>query len=117
MRRALASVGAILFSGIAASAAAASFDDAVAASKRGDYTIAAAIFRVLAEQGDVAAQTNLGVMYESGRGVAQDYAQAAKWYRKAAEQGEPTPQCNLGALYASGRGVPQDHGEAAKWYR
>ncbi|MGZ9083637.1 MAG: tetratricopeptide repeat protein [Rhodoplanes sp.] len=34
------------------------------------------------------AQTNLGVMLESGRGIARDDAEAMQWYRKAAEQGD-----------------------------
>jgi TPR repeat protein len=41
-----------------------------------------------AEQGDVNAQNNLGFMYNTGKGVAQDYKEAVKWYTKAAEQGE-----------------------------
>ena len=41
-----------------------------------------------AEQGNAAAQYNLGVMYDNGEGVPQDYAEAAKSYRLAAEQGE-----------------------------
>jgi uncharacterized protein len=30
---------------------------------------------------------NLGVLYESGQGVAQDYAKAREWYQKAADVG------------------------------
>ncbi|MEZ9521512.1 hypothetical protein AB4155_18515, partial [Vibrio splendidus] len=33
------------------------------------------------------AQTNLGAMYENGRGVPLDEEQAVYWYRQAAEQG------------------------------
>ena len=29
----------------------------------------------------------IGQMYESGQGVAQDYDEAMKWYRKAADAG------------------------------
>jgi TPR repeat protein len=36
-----------------------------------------------AEQGNGEAQTDLGVMYDQGRGVAQDEAQADYWYKKA----------------------------------
>jgi len=41
--------------------------------------------RAKAEQGDVSAQFNLGVMYDDGEGVPQDYAEAIRWYRVAAE--------------------------------
>ena len=33
------------------------------------------------------AQSNLGVMYEHGRGVDVNYKKAIEWYEKAAEQG------------------------------
>ena len=40
-----------------------------------------------AEEGNVAAQYNLGTIYAHGKGVPQDYVEAIKWYRKAAAQG------------------------------
>lgn len=40
-----------------------------------------------AEQGDAAAQCQLGWRYLIGEGVPQDYAEAAKWLRKAAGRG------------------------------
>ena len=70
-----------------------------------------------AERGDAAAQTNLGWMYEGGRGVRQDDAEAVRWYRQAAAQGHAKAQTNLGVMYAEGRGVRQDDAEAVKWYR
>jgi TonB family protein len=38
---------------------------------------------VLADQGNLGAQANLGSMYAEGRGVAQDYVQAYKWLHLA----------------------------------
>jgi hypothetical protein len=67
--------------------------------------------------GDAAAQYNLGLMYDNGRGVPQDYAEAARWYRLAAEQGHPVAQYNLGFMYVDGSGVPQDDAEAVRWFR
>jgi uncharacterized protein len=52
-------------------------DDAFAAYQRGDYATAMSLRRPLADQGNAAAQYNLGWMYYDGRGVPQDYAQAA----------------------------------------
>ena len=72
--------------------------------------------RTRAEQGDAAAQANLGVMYETGRGVPQDAAEAVRWYRLAAEQGNASAQFNLGGMYASGRGVPHDDAETGSFY-
>jgi uncharacterized protein len=39
----------------------------------------------LPNQGDAAAQYDLGCMYDKGVVVPQSYAEAAKWYRKAAD--------------------------------
>jgi len=71
----------------------------------------------LAEQGDVNAQYNLGVMYNNGTGVEQNFKEAVKWYRKAAEQGQVYAQSNLGVIYAKGQGVDQDFKEALKWWQ
>ena len=43
-------------------------------------------FRKSAEQGHAGAQSNLGVLYDYGRGVTRDYKEAVEWFRKSAEQ-------------------------------
>ena len=43
--------------------------------------------RKAAEQGNAAAQNNLGALYHSGQGVAKDEKAAAEWFQKAADQG------------------------------
>ena len=68
--------------------------------------------RKAAEQGDAAAQSNLGCCYSDGRGVEQDYEEAAKWFRKAAEQGDATAQSYLGYCYENGKGVEQNYEDA-----
>ena len=73
--------------------------------------------RRAAEQGNASAQTNLGFMYEKGRGVGKDNREAVRWYRKAAEQGYARAQSNLGFMYEYGRGVGKDNREAVRWYR
>jgi len=92
----------------------AGFYEGVPAYDRRDYSVALREWLPLAEQGDISAQYNLGLMYEYGRGVVQDYAEAAKWYMKAAEQGDASAQENLGIMYHKGRGVPRDYAEAAR---
>ena len=69
-----------------------------------------------AEQGDAAAQYNLGIMYRDGKGVLQDDTQAVAWFRQAVDQGNAEAQSNLGGMYSLGAGVPQDDVEAHKWY-
>jgi len=110
----LAVVGALLFS---AGSAWADFDDGVAAYERGDYATALQEWLRLAEQGDAAAQNNLGDMYYIGEGVPENDAEAVKWFRKAAEQGLAEAQVNLGIMYANGEGVPGNDAEVVKWYR
>jgi TPR repeat protein len=73
----------------------------VAAAGRGDYAAALRLWRPLADQGDAAAQYNLGLMYVDGHGVAQDDAAAVSWFRKAADQGYADAQYNLGLMYAN----------------
>ncbi len=41
-----------------------------------------------AEEGDVDAQLELGLLYENGRGVSKNINEAVKWFTKAAEQGD-----------------------------
>ena len=73
--------------------------------------------RLAAEQGDAGAQSNLGVMYEGGRGVSRDETEAVRWLRLAAEQGHVAAQANLGNMHREGRGVPRDETEAVRWFR
>ena len=94
---------------------AATFRQGVTAFNRQDYGRASRIFIPLAERGEPAAQTYLGYMFETGRGVPQNYTEAAMWYRRAAEQGDSHAQYSLGLLYDRGQGVPRDIVEASKW--
>ena len=82
---------------------------------RGDYQTAVKLWLPLAEQGDAAAQSYLGMMYDNGQGVKQDDVEAVKWYRKAAEQGDTFAQSNLGMMYLSGQGVQKDRTLAKEW--
>ena len=70
-----------------------------------------------ANAGDAAAQFNLALMHDNGRGVPQDFGEAAAWYHKAAEQGHAAAQYNLGVSYGMGQGVPQDDDQAVVWFR
>jgi hypothetical protein len=84
---------------------------------RADYRTALKVWMAQAEQGDPAAQTYVGEIYEKGLGVAPDYEAAARWYRRAADANYPRAAINLGSLYERGLGVPRDPAEALKWYR
>lgn len=70
----------------------------VTAYRNGDYATAIKTLTPLAAEGDIDAQGILGLMYDTGRGVAQDYAEALKWYRKVAEQGNGKATSDLGSM-------------------
>jgi TPR repeat protein len=91
--------------------------DAAEAMSREDYEAALAWYGVAADQGDAAAQNNVGWLRQHGWGNPQDYAAAMDWYRKAAGQGYAAAQYNIGWLYSHGQGVQQDYAEAMRWYR
>jgi caspase domain-containing protein/Sel1 repeat-containing protein len=84
---------------------------------RANYATALKVWLPLAEQGDPAAQTYVGEIFDKGLGVQSDYATAATWYRRAAERGYSRAALNLGNLYERGLGVPRDPTQALNWYR
>tara|TARA_R110002096_G_scaffold416576_2_gene619389 strand:+ start:225139 stop:225414 length:276 start_codon:yes stop_codon:yes gene_type:complete len=65
----------------------------------GDYVTALKEFTEAAENGDMYAQFNLGVMYEHGHGVDQSDLKAGEWYQIAADNGHPEAPMALQLLY------------------
>jgi TPR repeat protein len=109
---------ALLFLAVSASSSIASpTDKAVDAMHKGDFKTALDELRPLAAKNDPNAQFLLGMLYDAGKGVAQDQSVAASWYRKAAKQNHLLAQVYLGALLYSGQGVKQNYAEAARWFR
>ena len=92
-------------------------DKALEAMEKGDFKTALAELRPLAAKNDPNAQFLLGMIYDAGKGVAQDQAVAASWYRKAAAQNHVLAQVFLGALFYSGQGVKRDYAKAAHWFK
>ncbi len=81
-----------------------------------NFSEAARWYLKLAKQGDVRAQTTIGLMYSRGYGVNKDPAAAHRWWNFAAAQNDPGAQYNLGLSYAQGDGVAQDYERAVQWY-
>jgi len=81
-----------------------------------NFSEAARWYLKLAQQGDVRAQTTLGLMYARGYGVEKDPAAAHRWWSFAAAANDPGAQYNLGLSFASGEGVAQDYARAAQWF-
>ena len=87
---------------------------AAACYKEKDYRCAFSEYSKAAEQGDLSALSNLGLMYEKGYGVKKDYAEALERYFAAAKQGYVSGQVRLAALYEVRYG---EYLKAVEWYR
>jgi uncharacterized protein len=92
-------------------------EDAEAAVNTGDYVTALRLLGALADQDNVYAERDLGIMYIKGQGVPQDYAMGMRWMRIAADRGLAEAQNEVGILYQRGWGVERSGAEAAKWFR
>lgn len=90
-------------------------DGAMSAYRTGDYRTARRGFQRLAEHGSAVAETMLGVMYATGRGVRENPAIAAGWFHRAASRGYGPAQIALSDAFASGSGVGRDVHEAYFW--
>ncbi|MEO7309812.1 MAG: tetratricopeptide repeat protein [Chitinophagaceae bacterium] len=78
---------------------------------------AAACYKDAAAAGMAEAQNNLGMLYYSGRGVAQSYTEAARLFQQAADQKYAKAQSNLADIYFTGRGVDKSEATAFKYYK
>lgn len=65
-----------------------------------------------AEQGDVEAQAQVGVMYFEGEGTSKNIPKAFDWFQKAALQGHAAAQMMAGIMYYEGVGTPQNYEKA-----
>jgi len=59
-----------------------------------------------AQEGDTEAQYNLGFMYETGWGVAENPTEAIRWYREASEMQHDVAQLRLAMMLIVGAGTP-----------
>jgi TPR repeat protein/serine/threonine protein kinase len=86
-----------------------------------DIRMALSCYLRSAKQGYIAAQNNVGKLYEEGNekgGITQNYQKAAKWYRRSAKQGSALGQFLLGELYKDNCiGSYDSLKEAVLWYR
>lgn len=74
------------------------FSNALSSFESEDYEKSVFLFEELANQGNRAAQYNLGIIYEIGVGGLRDDHRAEDWYRKAAENGLPEAQFGLATI-------------------
>jgi hypothetical protein len=53
-----------------------------------NYSEALRLYKLAAEQQNVQAQSNIGLMYAKGNGLMQDYVRAHMWFNLAAVSGD-----------------------------
>lgn len=94
----------------------ASLSKGLAAAQAGNYVAAYELWLPIAEQGDVAAQFNLGLLHSKQLMPQDSPEEAVKWYLLAATKGHVDAQFNLGIKYDKGIGVEQSAAEAFRWY-
>ena len=104
-----------LFISLSSPALADDYSNALAASKKGDFSTSFKLLKPLAEKGDARAQGELGALYLSGRGTSKDPKEGLRWTKEAANKGLATAQYNLGVMYLDGQVAPQNFPEAMKW--
>lgn len=75
------------------------FDKGRTAYEAGDYRTEIQELKLLAEQGNLEAQYNLGMMCDFGEGILPDYSGSIKWYKMAATLGDSEIQYILGMKY------------------
>lgn len=69
-----------------------------------------------AAQGDVQAKLNLGVVYQTGRGVSRDASSAFKWFKEAADNGNAQAQLIVADYFATGTVASQSFESAYLYY-
>lgn len=85
-----------------------------------DYEALLSIVRPAAESGDMQAQEDLGLMYQSGCGVDVDMSAALKWYLKSAEQGNVSSMESVAEIYAGlckGSKSLKNARKAEEWFK
>ena len=83
---------------------------------KGDYQKAAQLYQKACDSGEAGGCSNLGVLYQIGKGVKQNYQKAAQLYQKACDGGEAVGCSNLGISYQNGQGVKQNFSTAKQYY-
>ncbi|NUF48352.1 tetratricopeptide repeat protein [Gilliamella sp. ESL0250] len=81
-----------------------------------DYIKAKEWFEKAANQGHMAAQHSLALLYYNGQGTKQNYLKGIEWDTKAAKKGDAVAQYTLATLYYNGTGVKQNYFKAKQWF-
>ena len=92
------------------------FQQGVDAYDKGDFDTAFKIWLPLAQQADLAAMRNVGLMLREGKGTARDPKRALWFYEEAGSKGFTLAQVNAAFMHLNGDGVPKNPEAAAFWF-
>jgi len=81
------------------------------------YEKAGEWYRKSADQGNLKAMNNLGIMFLEGQGIPKNEAEGYRWIRMAAEKGDPRASYLCGLLLCQGRGVSTNSEEGIQWLK
>ncbi len=84
--------------------------------ERGAFAEAMQAWQAEAASGDASSGLYVGVLYDTGFGVAQNEAEALRWYERAGAAGNPTAMLNAAIMLDAGRAGAPDPQAAAAWY-
>jgi len=76
-----------------------------------------ALTKQAAEMGHHPAEAMLGIMYVTGRGVAQDNVEGGKWLARAADAGDRLAATNAWMIYNGSPGVPKNAALAERYLK
>ena len=82
-----------------------------------NHTVAAVLYLIAAEQGDLNAATSLGHLFRKGDGVEKNSLEAKKWYTMAAKRGDYSACYSLSLMYFIGDGIEENNYQARKWMK
>ena len=74
-----------------------------------------ALYKRLAEEGDLDSQFKLGIHLLRGIGISVDKCEAFKWFKRATESGHIESMHMYGLCYFYGEGIAVDKHEGIKW--
>lgn len=92
-------------------------EDGHAAYQAKRYTQAFHLWEPLAQNGDMDAQYNLGLLYMKGLGVGLDERKALEWFHKSAHQGNTDAMYNIGVMFYEGKGAYRSDQSAVEWWK
>jgi len=83
----------------------------------GQHAEAAALYKKLADAGDVTARTRLAWMFEAGRGVERNLDDAANLFMQSAKAGDAEAQYAIAVMYRTGKGQEKNLGQSLIWLK